>query len=248
MNRLKGKVAVVTGGNSGIGLAIAQRFASEGADVTISGRRRAELDAAARAMGPRVSGVLGDVAKNEDLDRLFDEVKRRSDHIDVLVANAGVGELAPLSAITEEHYRKTFDVNVKGTLFTVQKALPLMRDGGSIIVLGSTAGVKGSAAFSVYSATKAAIRNLVRSWIIELKGRNIRVNVLAPGGTLTPGLQGLADEQSFKAFSQALVESTPLGRLAKPEEIASAALFLASDESSFVHGAELFVDGGLAQY
>ncbi len=249
MGKLTDKVAVVTGGSTGIGLATAKRFVEEGAYVFISGRRKAELDAAVREIGRNVTGVEGDISKLADLDRLFAEVKRTKGRIDVLVANAGLGELSPLPEITEAHYEKMFDVNVKGTLFTVQKALPLMKDGGSIILTGSTAGVRGAPTFGVYSATKAAIRSFARTWILDLKGRNIRVNVLAPGATTTPGLRGLSsNEGADRALKESFVAGIPLGRMGQPEEVASAALFLASDESSFVNGSELFVDGGSAQF
>lgn len=249
MGKLEGKVAVITGGNSGIGLATAKRFVEEGAYVFITGRRQAELDAAVAAIGRNVKGVRGDVSDLADLDRLFGEVKRTKDRIDVLFANAGLGEFMPLGEITEAHYDQTFDVNVKGTLFTVQKALPLMKDGGSIILTGSTTGTRGAPAFSVYSATKAAIRAFARNWILDLKGRNIRVNVLVPGPTSTPGLQGLTPTpEAHRAFTDLMIAATPLARMGRPEETASAALFLASDESSFMTGSELFVDGGSAQF
>jgi NAD(P)-dependent dehydrogenase (short-subunit alcohol dehydrogenase family) len=248
MSKLQGKVAVITGGNSGIGLATAQRFAREGAQVFITGRRQAELDAAVRTIGHGAIGVQGDVSNLADLDRLFATVREKAGRLDVLFANAGGGEFLPLGQITEEHFDKTFDINVKGVLFTVQKALPLFTQGGSIILNASIAGSKGLPAFSVYSATKAALRSFARSWTIDLKGRNIRVNALSPGGIETPGLASLtpgeAEATQFKAF---LASSTPLGRLGTPDEIASAAVFLASDDSSYITGTELFVDGGSAQ-
>jgi NAD(P)-dependent dehydrogenase (short-subunit alcohol dehydrogenase family) len=248
MGKLKGKIAVVTGGSSGIGLAAAARFAEEGATVYVTGRRQAELDAAVAQIGHGAVAIRADVSRLEDLDRLFEAVKSQAGRIDVLFANAGGGEFAPLGQITEAHFDMTFDTNVKGTLFTVQKALPLMGEGGSIILTGSTTSIQGTPAFSVYSATKAAIRNLARSWTLDLKGRGIRVNVLAPGATATPGLQGLASTpEDYKAFTDAMIGQIPLGRMARPEEIAGAALFLASDDSSYVNGAELFVDGGFAQ-
>ena len=248
MGRLEGKVAVITGANSGIGLAAAKRFAGEGARLFVTGRRQPELDAAVREIGGQTIGVRGDVSNLADLDRLFDAVRREAGIIDILFANAGGGELMRLQDITEEHYERTFATNVKGTLFTVQKALPLLRDGGSVILTGSTAGATGTPAFSVYSASKAAIRNFSRSWILDLAPRRIRVNVLAPGATATPGLHGLAasDEQR-QAISDQLIADIPLGRMGEPDEIAAAALFLASDESSFVNGVELFADGGSAQ-
>lgn len=248
MGKLEGKVAVITGANSGIGLATAKRFASEGARVFMTGRRQAELDAAVGEVGHGARGVQGDVAVLADLDRLYKVVREEAGRIDVLFANAGSGQLMPLGAITEEHFDQTFATNVKGTLFTVQKALPLLRDGASVILTGSSTGNKGGAAFSVYSATKAAIRNFARSWIQDLAPRRIRVNVLVPGATSTPGLHGLfpTDEMN-RAVVAAMEAAAPLGRLGRPDELANAALFLASDESSFVNGSELFVDGGAAQ-
>ena len=246
MGRLAGKVAVITGANSGIGLASAKRFAAEGAEVVITGRRQAELDDAVRAIGGDVLAVQGDISNQDDLDRLFDTVKSAKGRIDVLFANAGLGVLEPLGGISEASFDKTFDVNVKGTLFTVQKALPLMQAGGSIILTGSTTGVKGTAAFSVYSASKAAIRNFARSWAVDLKGTGIRVNVLTPGPTETPGLTnalGLMKD----AVLAGLIEITALGRMGDPDETAAVALFLASDDSSFMTGSEVFVDGGQAQ-
>ncbi|MET1028605.1 MAG: glucose 1-dehydrogenase [Dongiaceae bacterium] len=247
--RLEGKIAVITGANSGIGLASAKRFVAEGAHVYITGRRQAELDKAVQAVGANVTAVQGDVSDLGDLDRLFARV--RSDHgrIDVVFANAGIGELEPLGTITEAGFGRVFDVNVKGTLFTVQKALPLMIAGGSIILTGSTTGTKGTPAFSVYSASKAAIRNLARSWTLDLKGTGIRVNVLSPGATATPGvIEGIAKKSGQpEALINGLKAQTPLGRMADPAEIAAAALFLASDESSFMTGSEMFVDGGMAQ-
>jgi NAD(P)-dependent dehydrogenase (short-subunit alcohol dehydrogenase family) len=247
MGRLSGKIAVVTGGNSGIGLASAQRFAAEGAFVYITGRRQDELDAAVKAIGFEVAAVRGDIASLEDLDALYERVRGEKGRVDILFANAGLGEFKPLGEITEQHYDQTFDVNVKGTLFTVQKALPLMKNGGSIILTGSTAGSTGAPAFSVYGATKAAIRSFARNWILDLKGSGIRVNILSPGPTATPGAYGLVPASERDQFSQLLQSGVPLGRIGQPEEIAAAALFLASDESSFVNGIELFVDGGAAQ-
>ncbi|WP_437626815.1 glucose 1-dehydrogenase [Sorangium sp. So ce1151] len=247
-DKLQGKVAIVTGGTTGIGLATAKRFAAEGARVFITGRRQAELDAAVKEIGERATGVRSDVSNLADLDRLFEVVKQRGAPIDVLFANAGGGELAPLGAITEEHFDKTFAINVKGTLFTVQKALPLLRDGASIILNGSTAASTGTPAFSVYSATKAAVRSFARTWALDLKDRGIRVNVISPGPIDTPGLHGLsATEEQAQQIKAGLVASVPLGRLGLPEEVAKAAVFLASDDSSFINGAELFVDGGAAQ-
>ena len=246
--RLEGKVAVITGANSGIGLATAKRFAAEGARLFLAGRRKPELDAAVAEVGRRSRGVQCDVSNLSDLDSLFQVVKDEAGAIDILFANAGGGEFSPLGDITEEHFDRTFDINVKGTLFTVQKALPLLKDGGSIILTGSTAGATGTPAFSVYSASKAAIRNFARSWILDLAPRKIRVNVLSPGATSTPGWHGLStSEDAHKAMISFVESTTPLGRLADAAEVAGAALFLASDESSFVTGSELFVDGGSAQ-
>ena len=248
MGKLAGKVAVITGANSGIGLASAKRFASEGARVFMTGRRQAELDKAVAEVGHNACGVQGDVANLADLDLLYGVVREEAGRIDVLLANAGVGEFMPLADVTEEHYDRTFATNVKGTLFTVQKALPLLRDDASVILTGSTTGSTGGPSFSVYSASKAAIRNFARSWIQDLAPRRIRVNVLVPGATSTPGLHGLTHtEEQNRAFVAALEAAAPLGRMGSPDEIASAALFLASDESSFVNGSELFADGGSAQ-
>ncbi|MDK1378096.1 MULTISPECIES: glucose 1-dehydrogenase [unclassified Sinorhizobium] len=247
MGRLEGKIAVITGGNSGIGLATAKRFVAEGAEVFITGRRQEELDRAVEAIGSGVTAVQGDISRMDDLGRLFATVQAKSGRIDVLFANAGLGQFAPLGAIDEASFDFTFDVNVKGTLFTVQKALPLMRAGGSIILTGSTTGSMGTPAFSVYSATKAAIRNFARSWALDLKGTGIRVNVLSPGSTETPGVKGLATPGEEDALLAGFAAQTPLGRVAQPEETAAAALFLASDESSFMTGSEVFVDGGAAQ-
>jgi len=248
MSKLAGKVAVITGGSSGIGLAAAQQFASEGAHVFITGRRQAELDAAVKQIGKNATGVQGDVSNLQDLDRLFATIKQQEGHIDVLFANAGGGEFLPLGSITEEHFDKTFSINVKGLLFTVQKALPLFQDGGSIILNASVAGSKGIEAFSVYSATKAAVRSFARTWTVDLKPRKIRVNTISPGPIDTPILNGLASTQEeLDALKTSLASSVPLGRMGQPEEIAKAALFLASDDSSFITGIELFVDGGMAQ-
>ena len=247
--RLTNRVAVVTGGTTGIGLAVAQRFATEGAFVFITGRRQAELDAAIGSIGHGAVGVRADMSVLGDIDRLYDAVQQKHSQVDVVVANAGGGDFAPLGSITEEQYEKTFGTNVKGTIFTVQKALPLLKDGGSVILTGSTTSIKGTAAFSVYSASKAAVRNLARSWILDLKDRHIRVNVISPGPTETPGLLGLAaDAEQEKQLRAGLSASVPLGRLGRPEEIANMALFLASDEASFVNGAEFFVDGGEVQF
>jgi NAD(P)-dependent dehydrogenase (short-subunit alcohol dehydrogenase family) len=248
MGRLEGKIAVVTGANSGIGLASAKRFAAEGAQVVITGRRQSELDKAVAIIGGDVLAVQGDISNLGDLDRLFDTVRSAKGRIDVLFANAGLGELEPLGNISEESFDKTFDVNVKGTLFTVQKALPLMKAGGSIILTGSTTGVKGTQAFSVYSASKAAIRNFARSWALDLKGSGIRVNVLSPGPTETPGLMNALGRTGMgDAVVAGLIAQTALGRMGEADEVAAVALFLASDDSSLMTGSEVFVDAGQAQ-
>ena len=248
MNKLDGKVAVITGGNSGIGLATAQRFVSEGAYVFLNGRRQSEVDAAVKQIGNNVTGVQGDVSNLADLDRLYQTVKQQKGRVDVLFANAGLGEFAPLGAITEAHFDKTFSVNVKGLLFTVQKALPLFQDGGSIILSASTAASKGFEGFSVYSATKAAIRSFARTWTVDLKQRKIRVNAISPGPIDTPGLSGLIqNQQKSEQLKKNLVSTVPMGRMGSPDEVAKVASFLASDDSSYVTGIELFVDGGQAQ-
>lgn len=247
--QLKNKVAVITGGTTGIGLAIAQRFAAEGASVFITGRRQTQLDEAVAAVGHGAIGVRADMSMLSDIDKLYDAVRNRHDQIDVVVANAGGGEFAPLGAITESQYEQTFGTNVKGTIFTVQKALPLLMDGASVILTGSTTTIKGTPAFSVYSASKAAVRNLARSWMLDLKDRKIRVNVISPGPINTPGLLGLAaNGEEEKLLLDGLAASVPLGRLGHPDEVANVALFLASEEGSFVNGAELFVDGGEVQF
>jgi NAD(P)-dependent dehydrogenase (short-subunit alcohol dehydrogenase family) len=248
MTKLAGKIALITGGNSGIGFATAKRFVAEGAHVFITGRRQHELDSAVASIGGKITGIRSDVSKLDDLDRLYKKIADEAGRIDVLFANAGGGEFMPLGAITEDHFDKTFATNVKGTLFSVQKALPLMGNGGSIILTGSTAAVSGTPAFSVYAASKAAIHSFARNWILDLKGTGIRVNVLAPGSTSTPGWHGLAPtEEANKEMIKLVEAATPLGRMGIPGEIAAAALFLASDESSFVTGIELFADGGIAQ-
>ncbi|MEH1911920.1 MAG: SDR family oxidoreductase [Nostoc sp.] len=246
--KLTGKIALVTGGNSGIGLATAQRFVKEGAYVFITGRRQNELDAAVKKIGENVTAVQGDLSNLADIDRLFATIEQEQGHLDVIFANAGGGELAPLGSITEEHFDKTFNTNVKGLLFTVQKALPLLPEGASIILNASITSIKGTPAFSVYSATKAAVRSFARNWTLDLKERKIRVNAISPGVIPTPGynLLGLSDEQ-VQEFVTSQVSTIPLGRVGTPDEIAKAVVFLASDDSSFVNGIELFVDGGMAQ-
>src|SRR5271170_2135293 len=239
--KLQGKMAVITGGTTGIGLAAAKLFVREGAYVFITGRRQKELDAAVKAIGSYVTGVQGDVASLADLDRLYETVKAKG-KLDILFANAGIGEFSPLDKITEEHFDKLFNINVKGTLFTVQKALPLLNDGGSIILNGSVASVKGTLGFGVYAATKAALRSFVRTWTSDLKDRHIRSNIVSPGPVRTP----LTLRQSADVIAR-MVSTVPMGRMGEPDEVAKAALYLASDDSSFVTGIELFVDGGRAQ-
>lgn len=248
MGKLEGKVALVTGGNSGIGLATAKEFVGEGAYVFITGRREPELAAAANRIGRNITGIRADVSNLADLERLFSQIKSEKGKLDIVFANAGIAKYAALGQITEELYDSIFDINVKGVLFTVQKALPLMPEGASIILNASIVGSKGLPANSVYSATKAAVRSFARTWTMDLKERHIRVNVVSPGATDTPGLNELlgsteAGQQRAKMISTAV----PLGRLGKPEEIARAVVFLASDDSSYITGTELFVDGGFAQ-
>jgi NAD(P)-dependent dehydrogenase (short-subunit alcohol dehydrogenase family) len=246
--KLAGKIALVTGGSSGIGLATAKRFASEGAHVFITGRRQAELDAAASELGADGTAIRSDVADLADLDRLFETVEQQKGRLDVLFANAGGGSVAPLGQITEEQFDKTFHTNVRGLLFTVQKALPLMPSGSSIVLNASTTSIKGTPGLSVYSATKAAVRSFARNWTLDLKERKIRVNAVSPGVVPTPGydLMGLTKEQ-LQGFVDFMVATIPLGRAGTADEIAKAVVFLASDDSSFVNGIELFVDGGMAQ-
>jgi NAD(P)-dependent dehydrogenase (short-subunit alcohol dehydrogenase family) len=247
--KLEDKVALVTGGSSGIGLATAQSFINEGAFVYITGRRQSELDKAVKIIGgTQVKAVRADASSLSDLDRLFAQIKQEKGRLDVLFANAGGGSFAPIGTITEELYNQTFDTNVKGVLFTVQKALPLIPDGGSIILNASIAGIKGMPAFSVYSATKAAVRSFARSWTTDLKERGIRVNVISPGPIKTPILDGLAEtEEERQGIVDKLKSMVPLGRIGRPDEIGKAAVFLASSDASFIAGAELFVDGGSAQ-
>ncbi|MFJ6632677.1 SDR family NAD(P)-dependent oxidoreductase [Streptomyces sp. NPDC091376] len=248
MGQLDGKTAIVTGGTSGIGLAAARRFAAEGAHVFITGRRKDVLDTAVTSIGPQATGVHGDVSDLADLDRLYEAVSQQSRRIDVLFANAGGGGFSTLEQVTESHFDDTFGNNVKGMLFTVQKALPLMNDGASVILTGSTAGSVGNEAFGVYGASKAAVRSFARTWANELRGRAIRVNTISPGPIETPGLEGLAPDQEQAAQLKGfLAGQVPLARMGRPEEIASAALFLASDQSTFITGIELFVDGGINQ-
>jgi len=248
MSKHEGKVAVITGGNSGIGLATAHRLANEGAYVFITGRRQPELDAAVTLIGKNVTAVQGDVSNLADLDRLYATVKQQKGRIDILFANAGLGEFAPLGSITEAHYDKTFNINVKGVLFTVQKALPLLVDGASVILNASIVSSKGMPAFSVYSATKAALRSFARTWTVDLKDRKIRVNAVSPGPIETPGVDGLAKNPGDLAQIKAnLASAVPMGRMGTSDEIAKAVSFLASDDASFITGIELFVDGGMAQ-
>jgi NAD(P)-dependent dehydrogenase (short-subunit alcohol dehydrogenase family) len=248
MKRFEGKVAVITGGNSGIGLATAQRFVEEGAHVFVTGRRQGELDAAVNKIGKGITGVQGDVSNPADLDRLYATVKEQKGRINILFANAGIAELAPLGEISESHFDKTFGINVRGLLFSVQKALPLFQDGGSIILNASIAASKGVGGLSVYNATKAAVRSFARTWTVDLKQRRIRVNAISPGPIDTPGLNDMLEtEEQVEQFKASLLSGVPLGRMGSPGEIAKAASFLASDDSSFITGIELFVDGGLAQ-
>jgi len=249
VKNLEGKIAVVTGASSGIGLATAKRFVDEGAHVVITGRREKELEAAAALIGKNVTTVMGDVSRLEDLDRLFAIVKEKHGHIDILFANAGAGTIAPLVLATEAHFDQTFDVNVKGMFFTVQKALPLFKDGGSIILNSSVSNVLGLPGFTAYAASKAAVRNFARGWARELKDRRIRVNCMSPGAIDTPALAtttGLTAEQAEQAAAQ-FTTMIPMGRRGMPEEIAAAVAFLASDESSYITGIDLPVDGGMAQ-
>jgi NAD(P)-dependent dehydrogenase (short-subunit alcohol dehydrogenase family) len=248
MGKLEGKIALVTGGNSGIGLATARQFAKEGAYVFVTGRREPELAAAVKQIGSRATGVQGDVSKLEDLDRLFSQIKRDQGKVDIVFANAGVARYAPLGRISEELYHSIFDTNVKGLLFTVQKALPLMPDGGSIILNASIVASKGLPANSVYSATKAAVRSFARTWTTDLRDRRIRVNAVSPGSTDTPGFHDLlASSETGEQRRKMISSAVPLGRLGTPDEIARAVVFLASDDSSYITGTELFVDGGFAQ-
>jgi NAD(P)-dependent dehydrogenase (short-subunit alcohol dehydrogenase family) len=246
--KLEGKVALITGGNSGIGLATAKQFVNEGAYVDITGRREAELAAAKKQIGENVTAIQGDVSNLDDLDRLFVQIKKEKGKIDIVFANAGVARYAPLGAITEDFYDSIFDINVKGVLFTVQKSLPLLRDGGSIILNASVVATKGLSSNSVYSATKAAVRSFARTWTTDLKDRRIRVNAISPGPIDTPGLSELlASSETGEQRKKMISTTVPLGRFGRPEEIAKAVVFLASDDASYITGIELFVDGGFAQ-
>ena len=245
MGKLDGKVALVTGGNSGIGLATAKRFVAEGATVYVTGRRQDALDAAVQEIGAGAVGVQGDVSNLADLDRLYAQIEREQGRLDVVFANAGGGAFASLSEVTEEQFDREFNINVKGLLFTVQKALPLMKDGGAVVLNASIVSIKGMENFGVYSSTKAAVRSLARTWTAELKGVGVRVNVVSPGPIATPGVDGLTNDPV--ALKAALASGVPMGRMGDPDEIAKAVVFLASDDSSFVAGVELFVDGGMAQ-
>ena len=245
--KLANKVALVTGGSTGIGLASAQVLAEQGAKVYITGRRQEELDAAVALIGPAATGIRADASVLSELDNVFATIASESGRLDVLFANAGGGDMMPLGDITEEHFDRIFGTNVRGTLFTVQKALPLLGNGASVILTGSTAAVKGTASFSVYSASKAAVRSLVRSWALDLKDRCIRINVVSPCPIRTPGLGGLVPEEHRQGLFDALAEGVPLGRLGEPQEIGKTVAFLASDDASFINAAEIYVDGGLAQ-
>lgn len=248
MGQLDGKTALVTGGTTGIGLAAARRFAAEGAYVFVTGRRKGPLDEAVASIGANATGIASDVSKLDDLDRVMRAIEERGAGLDVVFANAGGGEFRTLDAITVEHIAGTFDTNIYGTVFTVQKALPLLNEGASIVLTGSTAASNGTPAFSVYAASKAAIRSFGRTWAAELIGRKIRVNTLIPGSTETPGLAGLAPSPAeAPGLLQSIASGVPMQRMAHPDEIANAALFLASDQSSFMTGGEIFVDGGEQQ-
>jgi NAD(P)-dependent dehydrogenase (short-subunit alcohol dehydrogenase family) len=246
--KLAGKIALITGGSAGIGLATAQRFVAEGAFVFITGRRQAELAAAVQTLGSQAYGIQGDVSSLADLDRVVATIKEQKGRLDVLFANAGIAEFLPIDVVTEDHYDRQFDINVKGIVFTVQKALPLLPDGAAIIVMSSVVGSKGFGGDSIYSATKAAIRSLARTWTTDLKARKIRVNAISPGPIETPGLNSLAGTpEQAEQFKAQMLSIVPMNRLGEADEIAKAVVFLASDDSSYVTGVELFVDGGMAQ-
>ena len=244
---LSDKIALVTGGSTGIGLASAQELAAQGAKVYITGRRQQELDSAIALIGTSAKGIRADVSRLDDLDKVYAQIEEESGRLDILFANAGGGDMLALGAITEEHFDRIFGTNVRGVLFTVQKALPLLGAGSSIILTASTVSVKGTANFSIYSASKAAVRSLARSWALEVSDRGIRINVVSPGPVRTPGLGGLVAEADRQGLFDALAAGVPLGRLGEPEEIGRTVVFLASDESSFINAAEIYVDGGLAQ-
>ncbi|MCB5206795.1 glucose 1-dehydrogenase [Methylovorus mays] len=248
MGKLKGKIALITGGASGIGLASAKAFVAEGAQVVITGRDQAAIDVALAEIGERAMGVRGDVSNLADLDRLYSEIGKRLGHLDIVFANAGALTLAPFEDITEVQFNREFDINAKGVFFTVQKALPLLKDGGSVILTSSIAHFKGTPGYNVYAATKAAVRSFARSWTVDLKHRNIRVNCLSPGPTITPlaGKMGIPAEQA-ESYGKYILEQIPMGRFGNAEETAKAALFLASDDSSFITGVDLCVDGGMGQ-
>jgi NAD(P)-dependent dehydrogenase (short-subunit alcohol dehydrogenase family) len=247
-NKLEGKIAVITGGSSGIGLATAKRFVSEGAYVFITGRRQKEIDAAVSEIGKNVTGIQSDVSNLADLDKLYNTVKEQKGHIDILFANAGIGEFAPLGEISEEHFGKIFSINVKGVIFTVQKALPLFQDGSSIILNASIAASKGIEAFSVYNASKAAVRSFARTWTVDLRHRQIRVNAISPGPIDTPAVEGLVqNKEQVEELKKNLINAVPMSRMGSPDEVAKVVSFLASDESSYITGIDLSVDGGMAQ-
>ena len=245
--QLNGKIALVTGGTTGIGLATAQELAAQGAQVFITGRRQAELDAAVAAVGNGATGIRADASVLSDLDAVYAQIAKTAGRLDILFANAGGGDMLPLGAITEEQFDRIFGTNVRGVLFTVQKALPLLSNGSSIVLTGSTVSIKGTANFSIYSASKAAVRNFARSWALDLKDRGIRVNVVSPGPIRTPGLGGLVPDENRQGLFDYLAAQVPMGRLGEPEEVGKAVAFLASDAASFINGIELFVDGGMAQ-
>jgi NAD(P)-dependent dehydrogenase (short-subunit alcohol dehydrogenase family) len=246
-NKLEGKIAVITGATSGIGLATAKRFVSEGAYVFLTGLYQKEIDEAISEIGKNVSGIQSDVSNLADIDKIYDVVKDQKGHLDILFANAGIIEFAPLGEISEEHFDKIFDIDVKGLLFTVQKTLPIFQDGGSIILMASVGSSKGSAELSIYHAAKAAVRSFARSWSLNLNQRNIRVNAISPGPIDTPFVNRVLNDQQTEKFLKDSVKSTSIGRMGSPDEVAKAVLFLASDDSSYITGIELFVDGGMAQ-